>query len=174
MVFPCFTWAQVDSVETKKLTKKAIYGAARKATIMSALVPGLGQVYNKKYWKVPIIYGALGGLGYFFIQNNNKYNLYRSNLKAIYDDDSSTKNQTLFNETQLVTLKNYYRRYRDLSIIGGVLIYTLNIIDANVDAHLSTFDVSDDLSLQISPYGQLAPTSNLCLQTGISLKLHFK
>ncbi len=161
-----------DSIQTKHAVKKAIYSSARKATIMSACLPGLGQIYNKKYWKAPVIYVALGGLGYWGITNQIKYKYYSNNLKAIYDDDESTINSTLYNSDQLVTQKRYYRKYRDIAIIVGALVYLVNIIDANVDAHLKTFDVSDDLSMQIKPYSNL--DYNNKLQAGLTLKLNFK
>ncbi len=161
-----------DSIQTKRAVKKAIYSSARKATIMSACLPGLGQIYNKKYWKAPVIYVALGGIGYWGITNQIKYKYYSNNLKAIYDDDESTINSTLYNSDQLVTQKRYYRKYRDIAIIVGALVYLVNIIDANVDAHLKTFDVSDDLSMQIKPYSNI--DYNNKLQAGLTLKLNFK
>jgi hypothetical protein len=161
-----------DSTEAKKAVKKAIYGDARKATIMSACVPGLGQLYNKKYWKTPVIYAALGGIGYWGVTNHIKYKYYSDNLKAVYDDDENTINSTLYSGDQLVTQKKYYQKYRDIAIMLGALVYLVNIIDANVDAHLKTFDISDDLSLQINPYSNL--DYNNKLQAGLSLKLKFK
>ena len=161
-----------DSIQTKRATKKAIYSNARKAPIMSACLPGLGQIYNKKYWKAPVIYVALGGIGYWGITNQIKYKYYSNNLKAIYDDDESTINTTLYSSDQLVTQKRYYRKYRDMAVILGALVYFVNIIDANVDAHLKTFDVSDDLSMQIKPYSNF--DYNNKLQAGLTLKLKFK
>jgi hypothetical protein len=161
-----------DSTEAKKAVKKAIYGNARKATIMSACLPGLGQLYNKKYWKTPVIYAALGGIGYWGVTNHIKYKYYSDNLKAVYDDDESTVNSTLYSGDQLVTQKKYYQKYRDIAIMVGALVYLVNIIDANVDAHLKTFDISDDLSLQVNPYSNL--DYNNKLQAGLSLKLKFK
>lgn len=161
-----------DSAKTKKATKKAIYSRARKATIMSAVFPGLGQIYNRKYWKAPIIYAALGGLAYWGINNHTQYKYYSDNLKAIYDDNPDTENETLYTETQLITQKNYYKKYRDMAIMIGALAYAINIVDANVDAHLKTFDVSDDLSLKIKPYYNI--NYNSTLQTGLTLKLSLK
>lgn len=139
---------------------------------MSAIVPGLGQVYNKKYWKTPVIYAALGGLGYWGISNHVKYKYYSDNLRAIYDDDESTVNTTFYSDAQLIALKRDFKKYRDIAIMAGALVYVLNIIDANVDAHLKTFDVSDDLSLKLKPYTGFDYKNNL--QTGITLKLSFK
>ena len=161
-----------DSIHAKRAVNKAIYGSARKATIMSACFPGLGQIYNRKYWKAPVIYAALGGLGYWGVTNHIKYKYYSDNLRAENDDDPSTVNSSLYNSSQLITQKKYYQKYRDISIMLGALVYLVNIIDANVDAHLRTFDVSDDLSLQINPYSNF--DYNNKLQAGLSLKLKFK
>lgn len=160
-----------DSIASKRAVRKAIYGDARKATIMSACFPGLGQIYNRKYWKAPVIYAALGGLGYWGVTNQIKYKYYSTNLKAIYDNDESTVNLTPYNSDQLITQKKYYQKYRDIAIMGGLLVYLINIIDANVDAHLKTFDVSDDLSLQLNPYSNFDQNK---LQAGLTLKLKFK
>ena len=161
-----------DSIQAKRAVNKAIYGNARKATIMSVCLPGLGQIYNRKYWKAPVIYVALGGISYWGITNQVKYKYYSNNLKAANDDDPNTINSTLYNSDQLVTQKKYYQKYRDISIMLGALVYLVNIIDANVDAHLRTFDVSDDLSLQLNPYSNF--DYNNKLQAGLSLKLKFK
>ena len=161
-----------DSIYSKRAVRKAIYGSARKATIMSACFPGLGQIYNRKYWKAPVIYAAIGGIGYWGITNQIKYKYYSTNLRAANDDDPNTANSTLYTSDQLITQKKYYQKYRDISIMLGALVYLVNIIDANVDAHLRTFDVSDDLSLQLNPYSNL--DYNNKLQAGLSLKLKFK
>jgi len=163
---------KTDSTKSNRAVKKAIYSSARKATIMSACLPALGQIYNRKYWKAPVIYVALGGLGYWGVTNQIKYKYYSDNLKFANDSDSNTINETLYNNDQLVTQKRYYRKYRDYAIIAGALVYLINIIDANVDAHLKTFDVSDDLSLQVNPYSNF--DYNNKLQAGLTLKLKFK
>jgi hypothetical protein len=161
-----------DSIHKKRAVNKAIYSTARKATIMSAVFPGLGQIYNHKYWKAPVIYVALGGLTYWGISNQIKYKYYSDNLKYENDGDASTVNVTRYKTDDLITEKRYYRKYRDIAIMAGALVYLVNIIDANVDAHLRTFDVSDDLSLQVNPYSNI--DYNNKLQAGLSLKLKFK
>lgn len=161
-----------DSIQSKRAVNKAIYSDARKASIMSACLPGLGQVYNKKYWKVPVIYAALGGLGYWGITNQTQLKFYSNNLSAENDEDPSTLNTSGYNTDQLITQKRYYRKYRDIAVIAGILVYLINIVDANVDAHLKTFDVSDDLSVQLKPYSNLDYTNKL--QAGLTLKLNFK
>ncbi|MDO8998212.1 MAG: DUF5683 domain-containing protein [Bacteroidota bacterium] len=165
-----------DTVAQLKTQKKAIYSSARKASIMSAILPGLGQAYNKKYWKIPIIYAGLGGFGYMFLTNNKQYNIYRSNVIAYNDNDSTTVPALPeYSSDQSQVLKLQYRKYRDFSVIGFTIIYLINIIDANVDAHLKTFDVSDDLSLHVDPWQSTYKTSSgYRTATGISLKLTFK
>jgi hypothetical protein len=124
----------------------------QKAALMSACFPGLGQIYNHKWWKLPIIYAGFGGLGYSVWWNNRFVKEYRNALRYRYDNNAATVD-TLgrYPDNDLVTLKDYYQRYRDLSFIGMAALYTLQIVDACVDAHLATFDVSDDLSLNICP-----------------------
>ncbi len=166
-----------DTTTKTKVQKKAIYSSARKASIMSAILPGLGQVYNKKYWKVPIIYAGLGGFGYMFLSNNTKYNDYRKGLIASvnHGDSSQMVYGEYYSQSQLQSQKLYYRKYRDFAVIGFSIVYIINIIDANVDAHLRTFDISDDLSLNVDPWQNVYRTgSGYKTATGISLKLNFK
>lgn len=161
-----------DSIQSKTAVKKAIYSDARKASIMSACLPGLGQAYNKKYWKIPVIYVALGGLGYWGITNQTQLKFYSNNLRFENDENPATLNTSGYSSDQLITQKRYYRKYRDIAVIAGILVYLINIVDANVDAHLKTFDVSDDLSLYVKPYSNL--DYNNKLQAGLTLKLNFK
>lgn len=161
-----------DSLNYVNKPLKTIYYSPRKAAILSACLPGLGQAYNKKYWKMPIIYGVLGGIAYWGVTNHQQYKFYSRNLTAIYDEDEHTINTTFYSSSQLVTQKKYYKKYRDMAIMVGALAYFINIIDANVDAHLKTFDVSDDLSLQLNPYSTFDASNHL--QTGLTLKLNFK
>jgi len=140
-----------------------------RATLFSAALPGLGQVYNKKYWKVPIIYAGLGTCVYFIQRNNSKFQLYKDALVAEQDSDPTTINDTGFSSFQLNDLQNTYRGWRDLSWIILTGVYILNIIDANVDAHLFYFDVGKDLSLQVHPY--LSHTARI--NSGLSLILNF-
>lgn len=165
-----------DTTPQTKTQKKATYSSARKASIMSAVLPGLGQAYNKKYWKIPIIYAGLGGFGYMFLTNNKQYNLYRANVIAYNDDDPSTvPSLPEYSSEQSQVLKLYYRKNRDFAVIGFSLIYLINIIDANVDAHLRTFDVSDDLSIHLEPWQSTYKiNSGYRTATGLSIKLNFK
>lgn len=148
----------------------------RKASIYSALLPGLGQAYNKKYWKIPLIYAGFGALGYFIHWNNNNYQTIKIAYNDFTDSDPSTNSYVDLDGAQyynlnkepditnfkkaLVKQQDYYRRNRDLLIISTIAFYGLNIIDASVDAHFFDFDISDDLSLNwqptVSPYHQQA------------------
>lgn len=161
-----------DSLKLIEGQKKVIYSNARKASILSASLPGLGQAYNKKYWKIPIIYGVLGGITYWGVTNHQQYKFYSNNLTALHDENVSTKNTTGYTSEQLVTQKRFYKKYRDMAVMLGALAYFINIIDANVDAHLKTFDVGDDLSLKIKPYS--AFDLNNQLHTGFTLHITYK
>lgn len=144
----------IDSLAAKKALNKSLYSSPRKASIMSAILPGLGQIYNRKYWKVPIIYAGIGASAYYYYINNGPYNNYR---RALREADASANGTAVvdgrsYSTADLITIKTDYRKQRDLGAIGIAVFYLLNIVDANVDAHLKTFDVSDDLSLEIRPW----------------------
>lgn len=142
---------------------------------MSAVLPGLGQAYNKKYWKIPIVYAGLGGFGYFFVTNNQLYNDFRQGVRNYYGDDAAAIANTGYTGEQLQTLKLYYRKNRDICAFGFAIIYVLNIIDANVDGHLRTFDISDDLSLRIDTWQNIYRNQFGYSSTfGLSLKLNFR
>jgi len=144
----------------------------RVATLLSALVPGAGQAYNEKIWKIPIIYGGIGATAYFVEFNNRRYQLFREALEIRRNpDDTRPDIFPNLNEDGMVRNVNYWRRNRDLCYMIFGIIYALNIVDAQVDAHLSGFDVSDDLSLEIKPsYENLYAGSNVI---GLSFKLKF-
>lgn len=125
------------------------YQNPNKAAILSAILPGLGQVYNKKYWKVPIIYAGFGTFVFFINYNRKGYLEFKQahidfpNYHLNYDFPLTLE--------QIDRAKDSFKRYRDLSIIGTAGFYLLQIIDATVDAYLFDWDVSDDLSLKIEP-----------------------
>lgn len=146
-----FTSADTTKTPAKKVPGK--YHSPKKASVLSAVLPGAGQIYNKKYWKVPVIYAGFAGLAYSFQFNQSRYVKYRNALKYRLDEDASTTDNYIgiYSDEQLSTLYQYYHRYRDLTVIGGAALYLLNIVDAAVDAHLFTFNVSDDLSMNIHP-----------------------
>ncbi|AEV31390.1 hypothetical protein Oweho_0370 [Owenweeksia hongkongensis DSM 17368] len=123
-----------------------------KAAMLSSTFPGMGQVYNKKYWKVPIVYAAMGAAIYAIIWNQDQYKIYEDAFYSRLDNDlSNDQFAGVYDERQLIELQNFYRQQRDLSIILGAVAYGLNVLDAYVDAHLFYYDVSDDLSLRWEP-----------------------
>ncbi len=144
-----------DSVSKEPVDSSIIKHSPRKATIMSAILPGLGQVYNKKYWKVPLIYSGFATIGYFIVTNNQQYQIYQNAFKVRANNDTLNSAYGEFvnkyTQSQLQEIRDYYRRYKDLNWILGGLLYILNVVDADVDAHLFYFDVSDKLTLNWKP-----------------------
>ena len=140
-----------------------------KASFYSALLPGLGQAYNKKYWKLPIVYGAIGTSLYFYINNNKKYHNYRDAYKRRLQGFNDDEYQYL-DDSRLIQAQRFYQRNRDLSLLVTVAFYVLNIVDANIDAHLAQFNVNDKLSFQPEVYPN---EINYKLNMGISLNYKF-
>lgn len=154
------------SVETEQ-TRHSV----AKATWYSTALPGLGQVYNRKIWKVPIIYTGLGICTYLAIDNNRQYQDFLGAFYQRIDSTQSDVYEGIYTPEQLIQLQNIYRKWRDLAIIVGVVIYALNIVDAHVDAHLFEYNVNRDLSLRLEPgimHNGLTPA------VGFSLSLDFR
>lgn len=131
-----------------------------KATIMSMVVPGLGQAYNKKYWKIPLVYAAIGSAFYFARQQDKLFNEYKDAYVSRIDEDPNTidtKYQNVYSDDNLLSLIDYHRGNRDLLYVLTGIAYILNVVDAAVDAHLYYFNVSDDLSATIRPNIQFTP-----------------
>ena len=165
---------QKDSLKISILPQKKVL-SPKKASIYAALFPGLGQVYNGKYWKLPIVYGGYAGLIYLLGWNNNNYNdyfdAYRTIARYTTVDQMSKADKDYLNnlfkipywdlninpshfstfQSQLKSGKDYYRRNRDMSIIAIAALHVLSIIDASVDANLSDFEINDNLSMHIEP-----------------------
>ncbi len=164
---------QVDSIridKKEKLDYSHLPKNPRKATFLSAVLPGAGQVYNGKSWKVPIIYAGLITDIYFIGFNNSRYQVFKKALIA--SDNGDPSDFPSLNRDALVRNIDYWQGNRDLTYVLLAAIYALNIIDANVDAHLSGFDISDDLALGIEPKIESFSASNNSL--GFSIKLKFK
>lgn len=124
----------------------------RKAALLSTLLPGAGQAYNRKYWKMPLIYGAGIAGGYLIHTNVVEYKRYRQ--AYIYRSDtlaSTVDDLPMYNAQQLKVFRDYYRRNAELTVIATAAVYLLQILDATVDAHLFEFDVSNNLALQVFP-----------------------
>lgn len=142
----------IEVVEDEDVKEKRPH-SPKLATLLSAVAPGAGQIYNRKYWKLPIVYGAFGGLIYSAVWNHTKFRTFKDAYLIRIDDDPTTVDQFegQFSDENLRTIQSDYRRNRDLSYVFIGVFYALNIIDAAVDAHLFDFNVDEDLSLQIKP-----------------------
>ena len=138
----------------------------RKAAILSSTLPGLGQIYNKKYWKIPIIYAGLLTSAYYINDNNVQYKLYKdAYLKRLDNNPDNDDFVGEYSSGDLLILKDFYRRNREVSILCFVGTYIINVLDASVDAHLFDYDISEDISLQMTPIS----TANF---NGLSLTLN--
>ena len=160
-----------DPVEIN--TKEKEPHSPHKATIYSLILPGLGQAYNRKYWKIPVWYAGTGFLVYMISTNKKEYKLY----KAAYEFEPATEDElppndyyNQYSSTQLKDGKDYYRRNMEFSYILTGLWYLINVIDAAVDAHLFEFKVSDNLAFKIEPQLYRQPTSNKAIP-GIGLQI---
>lgn len=172
-LIPVINESATDTALISKNDTLKIKHSPKKAAIMSAALPGLGQIYNRKYWKLPIIYSGLGTLGYLITFNSVQYSFYRKVYLAKIDDDPNTIDEyPQASADGLLQRLNQHRRTRDMLIAGAILVYALNIIDASVDAHLFEFDVSGDLSMRIEPV--LAPVFlSGTAYKGFGIKLRF-
>jgi hypothetical protein len=164
---------------TDTIVKQKVHSPQR-ATLYSAVLPGLGQIYNKKYWKLPIVYGAIGIPAYLFFYNKKYYNASRYALSMVANNikDSSKLSKVdpqlrpLVNAGQaqpILSYRNQFRRNMDYSVLVTLLMWGLNIVDATVDGHLKGFDVGDELTIKVKPAlmpGRLAP--------GLSFVVNFK
>jgi uncharacterized protein DUF5683 len=146
----------------------------RKAAVRSAIIPGWGQAYNKKIWKIPIIYAALGVTGYIFVDNLNTYKdlrfAYTAKYEASHPPFDSTKYHQMdpqyipISEEALRQGRDQFRRYVDYAAVFFIIFWGLNVVDAVVDAHLKAFDISPDLSLKIKPsYNPISNSAGICL-----------
>lgn len=159
---------KVDSFARKKHNP-------RKATLFSAFCPGLGQVYNKKYWKLPIVYAAIGIPAYTYFDNKNWYNKCQYALSLVVNGDTTQASLdkvdpklrvlvTTRQDNSIRSYRNQYRKNQDYSVLFVLLFWGLQIVDATVDAHLKDFDVSNELSMHLQPGG-----GSLNNATGLSL-----
>jgi len=138
-----------------------------KAAFYSAILPGLGQAYNKKYWKIPIVYGAIGVSLYYYIDSNKSYHQYRDAYKRRLEGFTDDKFNYL-DDSRLISAQKFYQRNRDLSALFVVGFYVLNIIDANVDAALIQFNVNENLSVRPDLF-----LNDVTSKTNVSLTLNY-
>lgn len=140
---------QVVEADTLAVDSTLATHSPRKAAMYSVVLPGMGQIYNKKYWKLPIVYGGLAGFGYAAIWNNREYRYYFDLYKIMTENGYQEWEGRTFREVEWY--KNTHLRYKNLMIILTVGFYALQIVDASVDAHLINFDISEDISLNVDP-----------------------
>lgn len=170
-----------DSIIIKKKPINPL--APSKAAFYSAVLPGLGQIYNKRYWKLPIVYGALGGGIYAYTWNNDWYNRFRTAFKRrqagfiddeFYDRDNNNPVGSApdFDVDVLENQQERFQRDRDLWLLVTIAMYALNVVDANVDAHLKQFNVDEDLSMDFEPFMDLDPVT-LSPNYGMALVIKF-
>ncbi len=126
--------------------------APSKAAFYSAILPGLGQAYNKRYWKIPIVYGGLAAGYYFYNDNNKSYHEFRDIYKRRLEGYTDDKYYGIYSDQVVINAQRTYQRNRDISMMVMLGVYVLNIIDANVDAHLLQFNVNENLSLKPDLY----------------------
>ncbi|HUS86664.1 MAG TPA: DUF5683 domain-containing protein [Bacteroidales bacterium] len=169
------SYAQHDSIPDQD-RRRAREVSPMKATMLAAALPGSGQVYNRKYWKIPFVYAGFGALGYSIVVNTDNYNEFLQAYIDITDDIPETNSYTKLTsdfepetidpalgsdqydpktsewiKSQIMNGIDYYRRYRDLSYIGVAVWYLITILDANIDANMYDYDIGDDLNISIKP-----------------------
>jgi hypothetical protein len=175
---------QVDSVrndqpvlllgDTVRIKSYAARYSPRKALLFSALVPGLGQIYNKKYWKLPLVYGAFGYMGYWAGRYQKGYKTYK--IQLFYNIENKLGENGKNPESELTTgylrtVVDRFRRERDFMIIVMGGMYLLQMVDAHVDAHLKEFDLNPNLQVSLEPMMEQNPM--IGRQTGVSLLIKF-
>ncbi|WBX75634.1 DUF5683 domain-containing protein [Tenacibaculum ovolyticum] len=146
-----------------------------KAAFYSAIFPGGGQIYNKKYWKAPIVWAAMGTSAYYYINNSNEYDRYRAAFRlrkqGLKDEFTDVDGNTLISTPGLENAQKVLRKNRDLSLLTGILLYVLQIVEASVNAHLLQFDTTDNLSLKPMVYPD--PLFIESPKVGLTLKYSF-
>jgi hypothetical protein len=150
-----------------------------KAAFYSAILPGLGQAYNKKYWKIPIVWGAIGTGVYFYVRNNKEYNRYRDAYKSrlagftndefYFDSNGNQLTEPRVTTDGLERGQKFYKKNKEISLLVTLGLYALNIIDANVDAHLLQYNVDENLSL--APHYEI---NEFDASSSVGLTLNFK
>ncbi|MBY0536998.1 MAG: hypothetical protein K2P88_14205 [Chitinophagaceae bacterium] len=174
IILPGMLWAQNEPVKDSLVAVRATTSmldtnrikkhSPRMATIRSAIIPGWGQAYNKKYWKIPIVYAAIGVPAYLFFDNRKWYQRTRDAAKMLASDPIDTLNYRQRVDPKLwpfftmngganslLNYRNEYRKNMDYSVLFVLLMWGLNVVDATVDGHLKGFDISDDLSMKLKP-----------------------
>lgn len=161
-------------INLKDSANKSEMSRPRKATLLSAVVPGAGQIYNGKYWKAGVVYAGTAGLIYMFYSSKDSMQNFQQAYVYRLDGDSTTNDfrYSFLTDASVKSYRDYYRRLRDISILGFFGLYAIQIIDANVDAHLYEFKVNKDLSMRIVP--EIVPQfGSYSSYSGLKLSLQF-
>ena len=180
-LFSATLFAQKDStnvkIKNKLNTSQGIYNplSPSKASFYSAIFPGMGQIYNRKYWKAPIVWGALAIPTYYYQLNNSEYKRYRRAYKlrknGLQDEFTLDDRSTPVSQETLETAQKQLRENRDMSLLTGVILYVLQIVEASVNAHLIQFNTDDNLSFKpaliMDPINIETPT------VGLTIKYNF-
>lgn len=170
-------------VDTTQKVKKKFFKEGHdpaKAALLSAVLPGAGQIYNKKYWKLPIVYAGLGGLAAVVGYSATEWRGFTRAYRFEVDDNSLTEGEYkgFTGENQLLVKRRQFKRTLDLSAIALTIFYLLHIVDATVDAHLMNFDVNDDISVSINPDFNYQANTNINLSnnmyTGVKIRFYLK
>lgn len=140
------------------------------ATWLSVAMPGAGQIYNGKWWKAPLVWGSIGAAIYLAIDNNREFNHFADAVQKRADTSQTDPYVGIYNDRALVEFANYHGQQRDFSIIIAVVLYGVQILDANVDAHLYHFEVTDDLSMNLRPK---VNTNLMTMRWNVGLSLTF-
>jgi hypothetical protein len=197
MLIPRQTIDAQDTLKVAATKRKSIKIIPMKATMLSATFPGFGQIYNRKYWKVPLVYAGFGGLGYAAILNSKNYNKFTRAYQDFTDQIPETASYVNFLKSadpkkydpvrhpdtylpaeaswvkdQLLLGVDYYKKYRDLSYIGIAVWYIISILDANVDASLSDYDIGENLNLTLAPI-QIPMYNFAVVGIDVSIKINF-
>lgn len=166
------TVEQIDGYVPTAPKARMFAGRPGKAALYSLILPGAGQVYNQKYWKVPLVWGAVGGTGWVMVDNAKKYRLfrdiYRDRLIADMEDMPHTDDYTFLSNEQIRNERERWNRFRQMSIFIFALSWIANSAEAFVDAHLLDFDTSDDLSIEFRPADY--DPAIAAVQTGIIIR----
>ncbi len=186
-----------DTTAVRKSEKKVVKILPLRATMLAAALPGTGQIYTRKYWKVPLVYAGFGALGYAAGYNSKWYNTYTKAYQdftdkipetdsylnlivgvppkqydpVLYPNDYNPETAAYVKD-QLLNKVDYYKRYRDLSMIGIAAWYLLTLLDANVDASLTDFDVSENINISVAPF-QIPSYNYAAAGVGFSLQINF-
>jgi len=168
---------QVDTIIGKQKKENWFsrdYPNPKKAALLSLIIPGAGQLYNKRWWKVPLVYGALAGMALVIDYNQSRYRRLRTALDLERQGlDHEFTGTTLDNISTLRTLRDSYDKNTQTAYVGFVLVYTLQAMEAFVDSHLKGFNVDDDLSMRVRPRVEfIAPLGQPAVGVGVSIPLN--